>query len=670
MDRHSSLPLHSIANGRDKSRFELKSLKRRWNTTWLNLKAHTRQGKFGPMLSLVILLLLCFYLLFVTLRGVFLSRKEPWRGVDWDKMTYTGQDVTDTPKGRVQSNKTKFLPNIISKQDLLIPETDWEHLKTDWDHKDFTNLGLRLRTFLPRFDLLEILIGYSMSSEFQGWGPLQESVDKFRHWTSTMEARLFPWTRTYYGSLLEMKREWKVGHRGIVMTAGTGHERSATFVVKSIRSLGCKLPIEIWYIGEKDLNREAHTRLKALDDLHSGLGGVQIRDVTKVFNQTDIMLEGWDVKPFAILASSFREVLFMDADVVWLDNPEHVFDDAVYRATRTLFYYDRRTLFNGDDEHKDFVDSFIPHPPSKSIQKNGIWNKVTLHEQESGVVVIDKYIHFHGLLGTCKMNEKKARDDVTYKIFHGDKETFWAGFEMAGDVGYGFSPHFAGTLGKLLPGHIDPVIALRNGSMLPKPGGKNEKNVKRVCALQLAHPSSDGKKIAWFNGGILRNKFAEGPWGRSDQGPIAAMDGWVLEPAKWELFEDNVVCIYLEDIKQMHPFRNEEKLLLERLGRIWDSTSVASEKALDDGMTEQPAERDEKPREKSQPEEKLADTEDGEKQSVDEDDPFQDQEKSSLEKANVEKSNVDDEDWEEDAEAKLQREKNSKWLSKLRTKPL
>ena len=52
----------------------------------------------------------------------------------------------------------------------------------------------------------------------------------------------------------------------------------------------------------------------------------------------------WSAKPFAILSSSFREIIFIDADAYFFTDPTHLFDTQEYRKTGTVFFKDR-TLF-------------------------------------------------------------------------------------------------------------------------------------------------------------------------------------------------------------------------------------------------------------------------------------------------------------------------------------
>jgi len=102
------------------------------------------------------------------------------------------------------------------------------------------------------------------------------------------------------------------------------------------------------------------------------------------------------------------------------------------------------------------------------------------HEQESGVVLINKKSRFVGLLSVCKMNSKWERDLFSYEYFHGDKETFWTGFEMVQEP-YAFMRNYGGVIGELRPD-----------------------NDQSVCGAQL-HQDHEGQPL-WWNGGLYRNK--------------------------------------------------------------------------------------------------------------------------------------------------------------------
>jgi hypothetical protein len=59
---------------------------------------------------------------------------------------------------------------------------------------------------------------------------------------------------------------------------------------------------------------------------------------------------------------------------------------------------------------------------SPLVPKTRWFKGTSSHEQESGVVVMDKKKSLLGLLSTCKLNGITERDEVVYKHVHGDKE--------------------------------------------------------------------------------------------------------------------------------------------------------------------------------------------------------------------------------------------------------
>jgi alpha 1,3-mannosyltransferase len=96
-------------------------------------------------------------------------------------------------------------------------------------------------------------------------------------------------------------------------------------------------------------------------------------------------LAGWAAKPFAILVSSFREVIFIDADSLFFKNPEVLFDDADYKETGALFFRDRLIM---PESKKRFLQQILPKPIAKLAKQSRFWTGESGHMQESGVVVV------------------------------------------------------------------------------------------------------------------------------------------------------------------------------------------------------------------------------------------------------------------------------------------
>lgn len=86
-----------------------------------------------------------------------------------------------------------------------------------------------------------------------------------------------------------------------------------------------------------------------------------------------------------MLLSSFREVIFIDADSVFLKNPEVLFDDEGYTQTGALFFHDRLV---SPETKKAWLQSVMPKPIPRLAKESRWWTGESGHMQESGVVVV------------------------------------------------------------------------------------------------------------------------------------------------------------------------------------------------------------------------------------------------------------------------------------------
>jgi hypothetical protein len=218
--------------------------------------------------------------------------------------------------------------------------------------------------------------------------------ESYRRFLTKFSALLFPWTRPYFADHMSLHVSSRHGGRGIVTTAGNNHAPFLLAAIPSFRLLGCDLPVEVIYLGESDLSKDFRTKLDALP-------GVTTRDLSAMVNDEGWRLNGWAGKPFSILFSSFREVIFIDADSLFFTNPELLFDDPDYVRTGALFFKDRNIL---PESKREWLQKILPKPISKSVQQSRMWTGESGHVQESGVVVVDKWRHFVALLLVCRMN--------------------------------------------------------------------------------------------------------------------------------------------------------------------------------------------------------------------------------------------------------------------------
>ncbi|RYP06009.1 hypothetical protein DL764_003426 [Monosporascus ibericus] len=226
------------------------------------------------------------------------------------------------------------------------------------------------------------------------------------------------------------------------------------------------ISIEIAYAGNEDLGSEHRDFLQDLDY------GISFIDLLESFPNArdDLVNSGWAMKPFAMLASKSRRTILVDADAVFLMPPDRIFEEHQGLVqSGTLLYHDRATLAGGN-EGRIFLQEQLAltgRRPSKLFSNESLYfTGDSSFEADSGVVAMDKTRPevFLSLSFTAWLNTKDVRDSVTYKMFHGDKETFWIPFELSG-IEYFVDPRYAGTIGKAENGspegddRIDSLVA-------------------------------------------------------------------------------------------------------------------------------------------------------------------------------------------------------------------
>ncbi|OQE01757.1 hypothetical protein PENVUL_c041G04032 [Penicillium vulpinum] len=361
--------------------------------------------------------------------------------------------------------------------------------------------------------------------------------ESYRQFLTKFTTLLFPWPSPYFADHMTLHVSSRYGGRGIVTTAGNDHAPFLLAAIPSFRLLGCNLPVEVMYLGDDDLSEEFRTRLEAIP-------GVTTRDLSAMVNDKGWRLKGWAGKPFAMLFSSFREVLFIDADSLFFVSPESLFDDPEYVRTGALFFRDRNII---PESKKEWLQKVLPKPISKSVRQSRMWTGESAHVQESGVVVVDKWKHFVALLLVCRMNGPDRDGDGannvgTYDMVYGDKETFWIGWELAGDTSYAFHQGPAGVMGiaqtsdspnstkerPTLTSNAEIAVASVHDTSLT------------ICAPQLLHLDRE-KRPLWFNGWLYENKFAR-------TRVLGRFEMFMEEPSEssdsaWEMKESNLCCL-------------------------------------------------------------------------------------------------------------------------------
>ncbi len=190
--------------------------------------------------------------------------------------------------------------------------------------------------------------------------------------------------------------------RGIVIAAGgPKYLPSGWVTVKKLRHLGCTLPIQVWYLGDREMDPYL-TRLFA----EQGATTVDARLLEKEYPAR--VLCGWELKGYAAAFSPFREVLFLDADCVPIRDPAFLFDCPEYQKFGSIFW--------PDFDHSNVMGRMKP----ALCQDLGIrWRDEPSFE--SGQFLINKERCWSELMLTWWLLE---HSDYYFVHVYGDKETF------------------------------------------------------------------------------------------------------------------------------------------------------------------------------------------------------------------------------------------------------
>ncbi|KAJ3073034.1 hypothetical protein HDU98_002362 [Podochytrium sp. JEL0797] len=205
---------------------------------------------------------------------------------------------------------------------------------------------------------------------------------------------------------------------GITILGNPNSPQLSTII--SLRLSNCQLPIEFAHI---DTERVPATTIALLTSLNVSIRAFPAPPTTTPWSLKNIKRGA--AKPTAILTSPFTRVLFLDPDVLILQDPSHLFTTPQFTRTGALFWPDYRST-----------------PPTNKIYAlMGFTYATSEREWESGIVVVDKSREavWKGLVVAewiC------VRAHVFFEMVWGDKEAFrwgfgvvarrWGGVEVGG----------------------------------------------------------------------------------------------------------------------------------------------------------------------------------------------------------------------------------------------
>lgn len=317
----------------------------------------------------------------------------------------------------------------------------------------------------------------------------------------------------------------KMNGKGIVMSIGEHHVEEAISLIRLLRALENRLPIQIVYfdnLSENSKQRLIKAARDVLLDLPSTFESVKDRFNKEYLDNTDEKgrpvglppQELWFVSvnkaidynyrdPFkkfgnkflATTFNSFAEFLLLDADTVIVKTPQWFFDQPKYKKTGAFFYKDRTASFYRPVEDGEFFKAMSPGkvealmfglmPISNYTTQRPYFDGME-HYMELGVVTIDRNIHYSLVLFMMQL----YLHTPTAQRSAGDKELIWLGFALNGDEQYEFDDYAAAGIGEL-------SLEIDNKNKFGEPRASRE-----VCLNHPAHLLDEDDSLVWFNLGF------------------------------------------------------------------------------------------------------------------------------------------------------------------------
>jgi hypothetical protein len=276
----------------------------------------------------------------------------------------------------------------------------------------------------------------------------------------------------------------RFARRGLVFTVGSMQVKSMLPLMHMLRrEFNVTLPIEVFYMGEHDFPaRQREHFLKARYE------NVRLISLWSVLNQTYFEdMDGYCAKPLAVLASSFSEVLFLDSDVVALQDPTLLFEDPEYKSTGWMFFRELSMLgpppdlqYNYPHSLVTWIKAFVPQLDPRIVARSrSMSTNHTSEEIESSLFAYHKSHHLVALLAAVKMCDAQYSREFHFR-FHGDREAFW--------------------LGAVIVNEFPALMPYENGLV----GHAMEKS-GTYCGIPL-HTDRDGVPFH-LNGGVLFSKY-------------------------------------------------------------------------------------------------------------------------------------------------------------------
>ncbi|KAL9121522.1 MAG: hypothetical protein Q9187_001918 [Circinaria calcarea] len=220
------------------------------------------------------------------------------------------------------------------------------------------------------------------------------------------------------------KLSYAPGTRGVVTTAGGAYLPVLVISLRMLRRTGSTLPVEVFlsstseYEGRvcRDILPSLNARCLIISDILDAVPG-------------SVTIAHYQLKPFAMLFSSFEEILFLDADSFPIHDPEELFTSEPFISHGMVLWPD---FWISTASPLYYNISGQPVPPVSRRQSS-----------ETGEIVVSKKSHHQSLLLAAYYNYYGPSHFYILQSQgapgEGDKETFAAAADALNETYYATS---------------------------------------------------------------------------------------------------------------------------------------------------------------------------------------------------------------------------------------
>lgn len=201
--------------------------------------------------------------------------------------------------------------------------------------------------------------------------------------------------------------------RGIVIVAGGKYLEPALVMIKMLRRLGCILRIQVWHLGQHEMNAAHRALLQPYDVETRNFEDFVEAEALKPI-AANVGLSLFQLKPLALLHSDLQEILLLDSDNCPIRDPSYLFDDSEFQRVGTAFW-------------PDFWKTSAQNPIWKIVENFNPAVKDAGWEQESGQLLLKKSMAWQAINLAVHLNS-----DFYMKLLNGDKDTFRFSWLAAG----------------------------------------------------------------------------------------------------------------------------------------------------------------------------------------------------------------------------------------------